>query len=683
MAASLLTRLVLAACLVSSQAVKQHESVKLVANPIRKVVTLLQGIEKKVKAEGEKEEELYGKFMCYCKTGVKELEDRVAAAETKGPQLESDIKAAEEKLAQTKQDLADAQKEREEAKAAIASATAIREKDAKAFAAEEAELSGYVSAITGAVKALESGMAGSFLQTTGRSLLKVVDKAENMNDDDKETLLSFLSGKTSYAPQSGQITGILKQMGDSFAASLKAAQEAEATAVKEYDSLVTAKKKEIEALTVSIESKLELVGELGTGIVQMKADFEEVAGSLLEDKALLAELSKGCATKEAEYTERVKTRNEELLAITETIKILNDDDALELFKKTLPAPSASLVQVQVSSEDMRARALSTLQKTSDRRLNFLVLALKGRKVGFEKVIGMIDEMVGALKKEQLDDDDKKEYCLGQIDSAEDKQKELDHSLSDIETAITSATEKIAALTEEIAETEKSINTLDKSVKEATSIRKEENAEYKELMQSDAAAKELLLFAKNRLNKFYNPKLYKPPAKKELSAEGAIERDMSFVQVREHTQHKSSVEPPPETWGAYAKKSEESTGVVAMIDLLVKDLETELTEAGVEEKNAQEQYDSTMSDAKADRVGLSKSVKDKGAAKADSKADLEDLEGTKKSTAAELMATDKFLGDLHAECDWLLKYFDVRATARDGEIDALGKAKAVLSGASYE
>jgi predicted nucleic acid-binding Zn-ribbon protein len=414
----------------------------------------------------------------------------------------------------------------------------------------------------------------------------------------------------------------------------------------------------------------------------MKADFEDIAGDLLEDKKLLKELETGCSTKDAEYAERVKTRNEELAALAETIKILNDDDALELFKKTLPAPSASFMQVKVSSADMRARALGEIRKVSDHRLNFLVLALRGKKIGFEKVITMIDEMMALLKKEQGDDDDKKEYCLSEIDSTEDKTKVLEHELSDTETAISSATEKIAVLTEEIAATEVAIKSLDESVKEATAIRKEENAEYKELMQSDGAAKELLLFAKNRLNKFYNPKLYNPPAKVELSEMGAISRDMSFVQVREHAQLKSNVEPPPETWDAYAKKSEQSTGVIAMIDLLVKDLDTEMTEAKVEEDNSQEEYGKTIADAKTDRTGLSKTLKSKTAAKADLTADLETLKSDKKSTTAELMATEKYMSDIHSDCDWLLKYFDVRAEARSGEIESLDKAKAILSGADY-
>merc|ERR1719343_124703 len=109
------------------------------ANPVRRVVTLLQSMQAKVAAEGEKEEELYKKFSCYCKTGTSELSASISAAEVKGPSLGSDVKAAEEQLVQTESELKDAQKERAEAKAAIASATSIRAKEAAAFAEEKAE----------------------------------------------------------------------------------------------------------------------------------------------------------------------------------------------------------------------------------------------------------------------------------------------------------------------------------------------------------------------------------------------------------------------------------------------------------------------------------------------------------------------------------------------------------------
>merc|ERR1719335_839816 len=129
---------------------------------------------------------------------------------------------------------------------------------------------------------------------------------------------------------------------------------------------------------------------------------------------------------------------------------------------------------------------------------------------------MIDKMVAQLKTEQLDDETKKENCEAQFDATDDKKKGLEHSISDLETAIATEEESISTLTEEIKNLEKGIVDLDKSVAEATEQRKEEHQEFTELIASDSAAKEILGFAKNRLNKFYNPKLYKPPPKRELS-----------------------------------------------------------------------------------------------------------------------------------------------------------------------
>merc|ERR1719201_2405985 len=130
-------------------------------------------------------------------------------------------------------------------------------------------------------------------------------------------------------------------------------------------------------------------------------------------------------------------------------------------------------------------------------------------------------MVTTLKAEQQDDNDKKEYCETQFDVADDKKKSLERSISNLEKAIEKANEGVKALAAEIKALEEGIAALDKSVAEATEQRKEENAEYNELMASDGAAKELLGFAKNRLNKFYNPKLYKAPPKRQLSEEDQI------------------------------------------------------------------------------------------------------------------------------------------------------------------
>jgi septal ring factor EnvC (AmiA/AmiB activator) len=308
-------------------------------------------------------------------------------------------------------------------------------------------------------------------------------------------------------------------------------------------------------------------------------------------------------------------------------------------------------------------------------LDLIELALNGKQKGFGKVVAMIDSMVKNLQNEQTDDDAKKSYCDKSFDETDDKKKVLEGSISDSQLAIEEMTGAIETLTKEIAELEAGIAKLDKAVAEATEQRKEESAAYEELVASDTTAKEILLFAKNRLNKFYNPKLYKPPAKEELDSESRIVESFAFAQ-------KAAPPPPPETFGPYSKKTEESGGVIAMIDLLVGDLEKELQTAKVDEDNAQEEYEKLTADAGDKRKQDSATLTEKKSTKATSEEAL-DAEKTKKGdTSTELMGLVKEIYALHGECDWLLKFYDARRDARTGEIDALTKAKAVLSGADY-
>jgi len=399
--------------------------------------------------------------------------------------------------------------------------------------------------------------------------------------------------------------------------------------------------------------------------------------------------------KKQEQEERIKTRAGEMQAIHETIKILNDDDALELFKRTLPSPSSSFVQLRVTVTDKgRNSALAILRRgdlaptvLGHSGVRFLELALQGKKVDFTKVVKMIDGMIKILAEEQTDDDAKQEYCNMKIDSVEDKGKVLARKVEDLETSIEERKEVISQLGQDIKTLQEGVSELDKSVQEATEQRKEENQEFSELMSSDSAAKELLAFAKNRLNKFYSPKLYKAPAKRELSDQekisssmgGDVEAPASFVQLASL----DAPTPPPSTWeGGYQNKSGSSTGVIAMIDLLIRDLDKEMTEAKTQEEESQKDYEGLMSDSAEKRAKDLKAIATKRSSKADTEELLVKEQGDAESSAQELQATKMYEQQLHAECDWLLQNYDLRRTARAQERDNLKEAKAVLSGADF-
>merc|ERR1740129_1351103 len=219
-----------------------------------------------------------------------------------------------------------------------------------------------------------------------------------------------------------------------------------------------------------------------------------------------------------------------------------------------------------------------------------------------------------------------------------KKKSLERAEKDAENAIAKAKEAIETLTEEIAALEKGIEELDKSVVEATEQRQEENQDFKKLMAQDTKAKDILGFAKKRLNKFYNPTL-------------------AFAEVSTHDTGKAPPGPPPDTWDAYAKKSDESTNVVAMIDVLIADLDKEMTEAKAEEKNDQEDYETMMAESAAKRTEDSKALSGKMSAKAEAETTLSEQTEVKKDTTSELWATLKYIDSLHHECDRLMKFFD--------------------------
>eukprot|EP00929_Paragymnodinium_shiwhaense_P054051 TRINITY_DN2708_c0_g3_i1.p1 TRINITY_DN2708_c0_g3~~TRINITY_DN2708_c0_g3_i1.p1 ORF type:complete len:729 (-),score=345.13 TRINITY_DN2708_c0_g3_i1:200-2386(-) len=681
------------------------------ANPIRRVVTLLEKMAKKVEDEGEKEEKLYKKFQCYCSNGERELEASIEAAGQKSPQLSSDIEEAESEKKQLAIDLKAHAVDRESAKGAMESAEAQREKEHKEYAAQAAEHQANIGALDKAIPAIERGMSGGFLQANSGTGVQAVKKAlsasQTVTEYDRELVVAFLEGTRAtdasgveYVPKSGEISGILKSLKEDFEKTLAEVEDAEKQSKKAFDQLMAAKTKQVQTLSAGIEKKTKRVGDLGVQIVTMKNDLTDTQAALEEDKKLAGNLEETCKEKAAEWDERQKTRGEELVAIHDTIKILNDDDALELFKKALP--SASLLQVGQgqNKEQLRRTALSLLEsaKAPGTRtgLDFLALALSGKKVDFGKVIKMIDDMVALLKQAQRDDDDKQEYCKIQMDNTEDKIKELDKKIESLQAGIADAEETIGAMETDTKALRKGIKELDDQVQEASEQRQEEHAEYVELMSNNNAAKELLNFAKNRLNKFYQPSLYKAPAKRELSDEEQIFVNnggtlsptpapggiagtgiSAFLQTAQE-----KADPAPVTWDGSYKKSGETNSVISMIDLLIRDLDKDITEAETDEKHAQSAYEKMMQDAAQKRAADVKAISANEASKAEAESEKEASVEDERLSQGELKATKMYDMNLHSECDWIMQYYDLRKDARTEETESLKQAKAVLAGADF-
>jgi len=260
----MLALLLLAA--VQAAATQQQE------NPIRRIVNLLQKMTEEVEAEIKKDEDMHEKFECYCKVQTKNLDDSIAALKEKIPQIEADIKECEAGNGRIAAELEQHKKDRADAKDAIDSATAQRNKEADAFGKLSGDLKANIAACSKAIDAISKGMGAAFLQSATASTLKRLVVSSSLSRYERETLTEFLSTQsaTGYAPASGEIVGILKQLLENMEGDLKEATDTENAAIAEFEGLVAAKKKEIQAATEAIEAKTERAGEGAVQLVNLK-----------------------------------------------------------------------------------------------------------------------------------------------------------------------------------------------------------------------------------------------------------------------------------------------------------------------------------------------------------------------------------------------------------------------------
>merc|ERR1719160_321207 len=263
------------------------------------------------------------------------------------------------------------------------------------------------------------------------------------------------------------------------------------------------------------------------------------------------------------------------------------------------------------------RIMKALQKvgTHQTQLALIEYSLKAKAVDFSKVLAQIDGMVTVLGKEQTDDDTQKDFCDKDLAKSEAEKASTEDAIASSEAAIEEMTASSESLAEEIATLQSEVKALDKAVAEATEQRKEEHGEFLTFQTENNAAVQLIEKAKNRLFKFYRPNLHKEAPKKELTdeekllaASGASDMIATdapvmiagttqtvFVQLKD-----DAAPPPPETWGAYQKKDGKSNGVIALMDMLIKDLQDGIVESKHTEETAQKDYERLMAESQTTR-----------------------------------------------------------------------------------
>merc|ERR1719324_314549 len=346
----------------------------------------------------------------------------------------------------------------------------------------------------------------------------------------------------SYAPQSGQIFGILKQMKETFESNLSTSQKEELAAQDAYEQLKSAKLAEIAASKKQVETKTVELAETDEKSATAKEDLESTKDALSADEKFLLDLKEKCKQTDEEMAARTKTRNEEIAAVSEAISILNADDAHDLFSKTL-----GFVQVNAVldvKKRTRAQAVSILKDAAKKSgsAEIAMLAATAQLDAFTKVIAAIDEMVVAITTQKADEIKHRDFCIADLAQNEkatavgtDEKGDIEAKIADLKTTIETLKKDIETKNAEVAE-------MQVHAKRAGEDREAENAEFQETVADQRATQEILNKALARLQAFY--------AKKD-----------AFLQSKQ--KQGAAAPPPPPGFSDYTK-NEGANGVVAML-----------------------------------------------------------------------------------------------------------------------
>jgi len=650
--------------------------------PVSKVITLLKDMLKQLEKEAEEDEEIYDKLACWCETNDKEKTKSIADAEAKIEDLTTKIEELTALSAKLNTEIKNLESEVAKNQEALDKATAIREKQLAEFNAEEKDLLESISALKAAVTVLSKHQGGAFLQLPQSHLIGVATTLQHelqkhapllrgiITPSQRRSAASFIQApqdyfdakptfKQSYAPQSGEIFGILTQMLETFQANLAQSQKEEQENQKAYEDLKAAKEAEIAAGQEQIDKKTSELADTDEKNAAAKEDIEDTKKSLAADEEFLMMLKEKCSMTDKEWEERQKTRQLEMEAVSKALAVLSGDDAHDLFTRTFNPAFLQEGSQNTMAREQASKLLSQVaKKLNSPRLS--TLAYRVRLDAFTRVKKAIDDMVAQLTKEKEDEIKHKDFCVDefntnqlQTEKKEREKKDLIAKIEDLEMTIKALTDAIAKLKAEIAE-------MQVQMKRAGEDREKENKEFQTTVADQRATQKLLKAALTVLQDFYGKKA-------------------AFLQ--NHRQEPAGPPPPP-GFEEY-KKNAASGGVMDMISQIISDAKAMEAEAIRSEEDAQKAYEDFVKETNASIEAKSKEIVNKSSEKAKAEDELVETKESKEAVMLELEQLSNYNAELHQSCDFVMKNFDVRQTARDEEIEALKQAKAILSGAKFE
>lgn len=557
--------------------------------PVSKVIALLKGMQKTLEEETESDGAMYEKLSCWCEKNDKLKTKAIADAESSIDSLTSKIEEKTGLSAQLTTEIANLEKEVANNQKALDEATAMRKKQLEEFNAEEKDLIQSIGSLKSAVTVLKKHQ--SFLQTGAslRSAAKAADKdmpmvasmlsrtmsrlSDKLSPKDQETVTAFMAqaqapSAGSYSSGSGEIFGILTQMLETFEEDLKGSRDEEATNLKNFEELKSAKEEQIGSGKELLSKKTQELADSDEILAQSKTELKQTEETLAADQEFLANLKEKCSQIDKEFEERQATRAQEIMAVGKALEFLSSDEAHDLFSRTF-----NFIQLSTSTHTMsasRAKAAAVLraaaQKAHNPRLS--AMATRVKLDAFTKVKAAIDAMVEDLKKEQADEVAKKDYCTSEFNANEKETSDATRKSEQLSAKKADLESKIEMLVNDLKTANESIASNQTELKKAGEDRELENKNFQTMVADQKATIQLLTKALDVLESFYA---------KPVPATALMQQT------------------PPGEFGSRDGASAQSGGVLGMIKEIINDAKLAMTEATTAEQDAQVAYETFVKD----------------------------------------------------------------------------------------
>merc|ERR1719191_322982 len=642
--------------------------------PVSKVITMLKDMISQMEKEAEEDEDVYEAMGCWCETNDKAKTKAIADGETAINRLTAAIEDHTANSARLNTEISNLEKEVAKNSDALDKATALRKKELAEFNAEEKEMLGTISSLKSAVIALSKHHSASLIQTEtsaaatieqAQVIVAVKHALQKHADLVKQTLTPKQQNKmhafvqsSHKAPASGEIFGMLQQMKESFETNLANAQKEENESQAGYEDLKAAKEAEISAGTELADTKTQELATTDEKCAESKESLEDTREQLAADTKFLANLKEQCSNMDQEYEERTKTRQGEIEACSKALAFLSSDEAHELFARSL-----GFVQVaSKSTSSKRARGLKVLvqaaKKFQDPRIS--MLTVEARLDAFTEVKKSIQDMIDALIKEKADEIKHKDFCVEELIANECDTEMKERDKADLEAKIDDLTMTVDTLSKEIEALKAEIADLTTQMKRAGEDREKQNKEFQTVVADQRATQKLLEAALGILKGFYEK--------------------AALVQERTATKLASAQEPPA-GFKNY-EKNKSSGGVMGMMQGIIDEAKGLEAEAIRGEEDSQKAYEEFVQDTNDSLDEKTKALTSKTDMKAKAEQEKVEAETEHESTMETLEQLMSENADLHKSCDFTLKNFELRQSARDDEIEALKQALAMFSGASF-